>query len=167
MNFVLASKSAPKIEGLRKALDELGLNKSFEMIATPSGVPEQPEEEQILEGAKNRAKAARVAFPDAYIVAIENGLRKTESGTIDIAIVVVIAPNGKITVTESAPVTFPAHIVDEARCRGFDKITAGKVLSEHYGSTYGDPQSYLTNGRTNRATMIAEAIVAALKEALP
>lgn len=166
MKLVLASKSLPKIEGLKMALAKLAINDEFETYAARSGVPEQPEEDEVLLGARNRASLARTIYPDAYVIAVENGLRKRGAETIDIAVIAVITPDGTEVITESAPVIFPTHIVEEARRRGFDKVTAGKVLSERYGSTYGDPQSYLTGGKTNRAKMIAEAIKEALTEAL-
>jgi non-canonical (house-cleaning) NTP pyrophosphatase len=162
MKIILASKSEQKIRGLMIAVDELGINADLSTITAVSGVHEQPEGDETLLGARNRAMAARTALPDAYAIGIENGLQKTA----DIAVVVIIAPDGKETIAESAPVFFPGEIIEEARRRGFDKVTAGKVLSEQCGSPHDDPQSYLTNGQINRAAMIAEAIKKALMEAL-
>ncbi len=166
MKLVLASKSLTKVNGLKLALAELGAASKFETYAAPSGVPEQPEENETLAGARHRATAARAAYPGACVIAVENGLRRRGTETIDVAIVVAIAADGTEAIAESTPVIFPAAIVAEARQRGFDKITAGKVLSERYGSTHDDPHCYLTNGRTNRATLIAKAIKLALKEVL-
>ena len=162
MEFALGSKSILKGVGVQGALDELRYGPLDHMIETESGVPKQPEGEQILNGARNRALAVHREFPNAFAIAVENGLRRTEFNTVDVAVVVIIAPDGSESIAESEAVPFPAHVVDEARRRGFDNVTAGQVLSESAGSRHDDPHLYLTGGKRSRSVFIKETVVRAL-----
>jgi len=162
MEFALASKSILKINGVQGALDELRYGPLDHTTDSDSGVPPQPEEAEIETGARNRALAAHREFPKAFAIGVENGLRRTLLNTVDVVVVVIIAPDGSESVAESDAVAFPAHIVAEARRRGFDKTTAGMVLSENFGSRPYDPHLYLTSGKKSRSIFIKEAVIKAM-----
>ncbi len=162
MEFALSSTSILKANGVQAALDILHYGPLDHTTESDSGVPPQPKEDEIETGARNRALAAHRKFPNAFAIGIENGLRRTPFNTVDVAVVVVIAPDGSESVAESEAVVFPAHIVDEARRRGFDKVTAGQVLAENVGSRHDDPHLYLTGGRKSRSVFITEAVIKAL-----
>lgn len=125
--IVLASTSALKIEACRRAFP------GFEIVPlkVPSGVNEQPIGDETLRGAVNRIDAARAAAPSAdYYMAIENGLFQEGSAYVDRAVVMVESAEGIRCCTTSDGVAFPTEYVDEARRRGFDKWTVGRVMEE-------------------------------------
>lgn len=156
MRVVLASSSAVKIRAVQRAF---GPGVEVVPVSVPSGVPEQPVEEETMQGARNRVRGARAKQPGAdHYVSIESGLFKVGESWVDRAAVVVENTDGtehRIVFTEG--VVFPTECVEEAERRGFDTWTAGKVLQERgIVGDHADPHKDLS-GRS-RAEYIDEAL---------
>lgn len=128
MKVVLASTSAVKVAACRTAFGEAH---DIVPVKVPSGVAEQPTDQETLVGAFNRIQGARAAVPDADIyVSVENGIFKEDGKYIDRAIVTLAVGDAKPQVFYSDGVEFPEDCVEIARNRGFNEWTVGKVMEE-------------------------------------
>lgn len=164
MKIVLASTSAVKLEALRAAF---GASAEIVTLKAPSGVNEQPLNAETLTGAFNRIGAAREAVPDADLyVSIENGIFEEEGRFIDKPVVTVAKAQGAPEVTYGEGVEFPRGSVEEARRRGFDQWTVGKVMQEQ-GLVRQHDDPHLDLSGKSRAEYIRDAVVAAAKKLLP
>ena len=100
-NLVIASKNPVKINATRAAFERMFPGVRFEVAAVgvDSGVSDQPtSESETLEGAQNRARAAREAWPDGdYWIGIEGGIEDLSHGMLAYAWIVVLGdgPEGK------------------------------------------------------------------------
>lgn len=56
MKILMGTKNPGKIEGAKKAFEEYFENVDIEGVSVPSEVPDQPVNEEIFVGAKNRVK---------------------------------------------------------------------------------------------------------------
>ncbi len=170
----IGSRSLIKRKALTGALVTAGLH-GIEPIdlEAPSGVNAQPVGvEEISRGAHNRASAAAEAVPGSLAVGIESGIvygaddaNENDVGWSDIAMVVILLPNGCEVTRWSRAVRLPASAVEKAKSRGFSVCTVGKILSEEYDSDPSDAVAPATGGRLTREKVLAEAIAAALAEA--
>jgi non-canonical (house-cleaning) NTP pyrophosphatase len=125
-----------------------------------SGVPEQPEGDETVEGAKNRARNTLALTPDAdMVIGIENGIFKLENGEyIDKAVIYCLtkADNYQTPlIFWSEAITLDKACVEIARARGFDKCTVGMVMQElGLVANHKDPHLSLT-GRTRESFLTA------------
>lgn len=162
MKVVLASTSELKEQACRAVFAKVS---GFELqtVKVPSGVSEQPFNEETRQGAFNRMAAACVAVPGADLyIGIENGIFEEKGRYIDRAVVVLTDMKGKDVFALSAGVEFPADCVEEAQRRGFDKVTVGQVMAEkgivrHHDDPHADLSSH------NRAYYLRQGLRRALK----
>lgn len=155
MKIVLASTSAVKVEACSRAF---GPSVEIVTVKAPSGVNEQPLNEETLRGAKNRLAYARREVPDAdYYVSIENGVFDEGSAYVDRAVVTVENAAGEERVTYSDGVVFPDEDVEEARRRGLDKWTVGRVMEEKGHVKKHDDLHLCLSGRS-RVSYLDEAL---------
>jgi non-canonical (house-cleaning) NTP pyrophosphatase len=154
---------------------ELGIEAEVVGVKAPSGVNEQPvkskENDEILEGATNRARHTVLDIPIEYVsrslqIGIENGIEFTKSSTtalvIDLASVVIIDENNVWYFANSAGMPVNYGDVEEARERGFDKHTVASVTHEHTGCDATDATPHYTGGRMTRVELLKQAIKLAL-----
>ena len=110
VRIVVGSASVLKLDAVHAALEMLGLEGEVVAIEAPSGVPNQPYgRTETLEGAENRARAARDKAEGAYAVGVENGLIPSGAVVIDAAFVVVFTP-GDCGIPTSAAVYDAARL---------------------------------------------------------
>ncbi len=176
ITFSLGSASRIKSGALVKAVELVGMSaNTVGFLALASGVNAQPfGHEEIARGAHNRALGARDAFPGSCGVGIESGVVRGTNDIIndidswfDVAMVVVVLPDGREFMRWSKFTEVPEDIFLEARSRGFEKNTVGEVVAEKLGGSAFDPHSTLTRGRISREKLLVDAIAAALAEARP
>lgn len=162
IRIVVGSASVLKIEAVQAAIDLLGLEAEIVGVAAESGVPNQPYgREQTLEGAMNRARAAREAGKGAYAIGIENGLVPSGDAVLDIAFVVVFDPAGRRLVRRSLGVAVPRELVEMSLQSG-QRTTAGKLEADRSGCDHADPHRFWSNGQTNRKQILVKALCAVL-----
>lgn len=162
LRIVVGSGSAIKLEAVREAAASIGLEADITGLEAPSGIPPQPYgRSQTIEGAMNRAYAARESAPTAYAVGIENGLVPNGHWIGDVAYVVVIAPSGQKFLRRSTALSIPEDLADEAAASGY-QMTIGAILAARTGGDPADPHAALTNGQSCRKDFLAKAVYAAL-----
>lgn len=168
----VGSTSVHKLKAVRDALAELGIEADVIGVKTSSGVNEQPiktpENDEILEGATNRARGTHAFQSDKACISIgiENGIEFTKSTTtalvMDLASVVVIDENNVWHFANSAGHPVNYGDVEEARSRGFDKHTVASVTRERTGCDATDATPHYTGGRMNRVELLKQAVKLAL-----
>lgn len=159
MNIILGTTSSIKLSAVRTAMNETGWNGTLSNVSIPSGVPEQPIEEETEQGARNRAFGASERDTGAIAIGIENGIRCINGQWEDWAVIAIRLPSGEFRIFNSDAVCIPSEIVYDARARN---VTAGQIIAEQYGTPSDDPHSFLTNERDSRETILTRALVTAL-----
>jgi non-canonical (house-cleaning) NTP pyrophosphatase len=163
MKVVLASQSALKIEACRAAFAKVG-QADIELIPVkvPSGVAEQPFGAETLTGAFNRLSAAMKLCPKADLyIAIENGLFEEGGDIVDKAVILSARSMNDIALQYSQSVSFPQEYVEEAKQRGFDKVTVGDVMFERgYIQDAKDPHKSICG--TSRKSILEATLVRVL-----
>lgn len=163
MKVVLASQSALKIEACRAAFAKVG-QADIELIPVKvtSGVAEQPFGAETLTGAFNRLSRAMKDYPKADLyIAIENGLFDEGGEIVDKAVIVSACSMDNISINYSQSVPFPKEYVQEAKARGFDKVTVGDVMFAHgYIQNAKDPHKSICG--TSRKSILEAALVRCL-----
>ncbi|HWQ59739.1 MAG TPA: DUF84 family protein [Candidatus Fimivivens sp.] len=168
MNIVLGSTSAHKISAAKHACTALGLSWDVSGENIPSGNNEQSIGfEETYRGALHRARSVREKYPATIALGIENGVtflgsEPDRKHAIDVAVVVLLAPDGREYAATSLGIEVPRECVEEAKRRGFETTTISSVFSERYGGDPTDPQTVLTDGRFPRSKMLEDAIVSAM-----
>ena len=161
MKIVLASPSAVKLEACRAAF---GDDAEIVTVKAPSGVNEQPMNGETVTGAFNRIAAAKQMAPGADLyVSIENGVFEEDGHCIDRPVVVVSRGQGDPQVTYGDGVEFPKESVDEARRRGFDKWTVGKIMEEQGIVRQHDDPHLSLSGKSRAEYLRATVRAAAAK----
>jgi non-canonical (house-cleaning) NTP pyrophosphatase len=158
MKIALASESAKKVAAIRLAFGEAAEIVTFK---APSGVNEQPIDDETLRGAKNRIDFIKAACPDADIfVSIENGLFLEDGEYVDRAVVTIAKADGEPSTTFSDGVIFPKDSVlkTERREGGFAEWTVGKTMMEDGIVTDdADPHADLDPDHRSRVDFLNEA----------
>lgn len=168
LNVVVGSTSRHKLDAIRNACAELGIDADVLGVRTISGQHEQPSGlDETIAGALRRANEAQKAESGSTAIGIESGIiinRFPIEVVIDLAVVVILTPEGKRIITTSAGIEFPSQDASTAFGRGFSTTTVGSVIAERTGCDPTDPHAYLTNGKVSRAKLLTDAVVAALAQ---
>ena len=169
LKITVGSMSKHKLEAVRQACKELGLEAEVIGIAAISGQNAQPVGfNETLQGAIARVRAAHAHDPGSIAIGIESGiLRRNENGTsetFDFGLIKIITLDGRqVTTVMSDKFRLPEEYVDEAEKRGFAHTTVGDVVAERMGGDSTDMQSTLSNGSTSRARILTRAVASALQ----
>lgn len=144
----VAGQSEIKLLAVENAIIRLGLHLTYSGIAISStGVDEQPVGySKIYEGARKRAKMAKIAYPELDIyIGIENGIEMIEDTLpetwVDYAIVFAITPES-IQAVRSDKCVFPtdAVLATSQLSGGFKQNTVGKYMAnQKMVSKHDDP----------------------------
>jgi|GEM_PF-1477991 len=162
IRIVVGSRSPLKIAAVKAAVDSLGLAAEILGIETDSRVPPQPFGlVETKNGALARAIAAHDMDGGAYAVGIENGLLKEDGATRDAACVAVLTPSVDLFHALSDGVLVPEELVRAAWASG-QAVTAGALEAARSGCDPADPHRVWSGGKTDRATLLADAVREAL-----
>ncbi|RZS95527.1 inosine/xanthosine triphosphatase [Cecembia calidifontis] len=162
---IVGSKNPVKISCTEAAFHQ-AFEGSFlvEGLNISSGVSEQPygDEETYL-GAFNRAKNAKVVFPEAdYWVGIEGGVDLVEGEMHAFAWVVVIDKEGKVGKAKTSTFFLPKAIVELVES-GMELGEADdKVFQRTNSKQENGAVGILTNGALDRKEYYQQAVVLAL-----
>lgn len=162
--IAVGSTSLIKVDAVREALFGLGMEVEVVSASVPSGVSEQPRENETVLGARNRAAGAREAFPGAWAVGIESGIFDEGKNWSDRGVICLISPTGDTHVVRTEGVTLYVRDVEEARRRGFDRTTIGSVMAERTGCDPADPHAMLFGGGKSRRAILQVALATLFRE---
>jgi len=166
MLVLVGSENPVKVEAVKNAFSLYFENVETEGIEVKSGVKEQPTElEEIVQGAKNRAKNAFEKKKCDFSVGIEAGIFKVKgsrTGWMDTAAVSIF--DGKEFYLGFTPIfEYPKEILERALEK---KITTGKAMEELYNAK--DPSreegiiGIITKGKMPRTKLHEYGIICAL-----
>ena len=166
MKILMGTKNPGKIQGAREAFEKYFDNVEIEGIAVDSEVGDQPFDEEILQGAKNRVKnlkeyAKKNNIEADFYISSEAGITKLLGGWIDINLAVVENNEGIQSIGTSQGFPIPEKYIEEIRetelGKVMDKIFSGNELSKGKGGI-----SYLTKDEISRIDLTRNAFIMAL-----
>lgn len=158
----VGSDNPVKLRAVRQVFADLFDRVRVRAIPVPTGVPEQPIDQQAPVGAMNRARAA---LPEAdFGVGIEAGLLWDASvgNYLDVQYCAVIDRSGRVTLGHGPGFEYPPAVVE--------RVQAGRTVSQalaeltgirEIGSKYG-AIGYLTERRMDRDTLTQAAVLMAM-----
>lgn len=168
MKILMGTKNPGKIQGAKEAFEKYFDNVQIEGIAVNSEVGDQPFNQEILKGAKNRVKNLKKYAkenqlkPDFYISS-EAGITNSLGEWIDINCVVIEDSKGFQSVGTSQGFQIPDKYIEEIKetelGKVMDKIFSGKDLGKGKGGI-----SYLTKDEVSRIDLTKNAFIMALIE---
>lgn len=167
MKIIVGSKAAQKIEAVKAAAKAIGLEAEIIGENSMSGVPEQPFGNQTMYGAYNRARyvASIVKNFDAdFYIGIENGIeaRRVDVDYACVAIITSHNSDGIFVFSDAVPV--PRELVMQV-VESKQTVTAGSLEAMRSGCDPADPHQVWSGGKTDRKTILTEAITRALRTA--
>ena len=168
MKILIATKNAAKIQGAREAFSTYFGNFDLEGIAVPSEVPDQPINEQIFQGAKNRIKnlvrfAEQNNIEADYFLSVESGLTKQLGSWLNISIAIIRDKYGYESVGTSPAYPVPEKYVGEIIQTDLEKVFT-KIFNQDEINPNKGGVRLLTHGQITRADLIMEAFLMALTE---
>lgn len=166
MKILMGTKNPGKIEGARQAFATYFEDVSIEGVSVDSEVGDQPFDEEIFQGAKNRVKnlkqyAKEHQIEADYFVASEAGITNLLGEWIDINAAIIEDAKGMQSVGTSQGFQIPEKYIREIRETELgmvmDKIFAGEGLSKGKGGI-----SILTHDEISRIDLTKNAFLMAL-----
>lgn len=166
MKILIGTKNPGKIEGAKQAFEKYFENIEIEGIPVSSEVGDQPINEEIFAGAKNRVKnlkkyAEENNIKADYYVASEAGITNLLGEWIDINTAVIENKEGIQTVGTSQGFQIPEKYMEEIKAtelgKVMDKVLNGKELSKGKGGI-----SILTKDVISRIDLTRNAFIMAL-----
>lgn len=166
MKILMGTKNPGKIEGAKQAFEKYFGNVEIEGIPVSSNVGDQPINEEIIQGAKNRVKnlkeyATNNNLEADFYVSSEAGITNLLGEWIDINAVVIEDSKGFQSVGTSQGFPIPGKYIDEIKetelGKVMDKIFRGKELGKGKGGI-----SLLTKDEVSRIDLTRNAFIMAL-----
>ena len=166
MKILMGTKNLGKIEGAKQAFEKYFDNVEIEGISVDSEVGDQPFNEEILQGAKNRVKnlkkyAKENKLDIDFYVSSEAGITNSLGEWIDINCVVIEDSKGFQSIGTSQGFPIPDKYLDEIKQtelgKVMDKIFNGKELGKGKGGI-----NFLTKDEVSRIDLVKNAFVMAL-----
>ena len=166
MKILMGTKNPGKIEGAKQAFEKYFDNVEIEGIPVSSDVSDQPLNQEIYEGAKNRVKNLRKYAKENNIeadfyVSSEAGITNLIGSWIDINMVVIESADGTESIGTSQGFPIPEKYMDEIIATELgnvmDKIFSGEKLGNGKGGI-----SYLTKDEVSRIDLTINAFIMAL-----
>lgn len=166
MRILIGTKNPGKIQGAKLAFEKYFDNVEIEGISVESEVGDQPVNQEILEGAKNRVKnlkdyAKRNNIYADFYVSSEAGITDLLGEWLDINCVVIEDKEGLQSIGTSQGFPIPEKYIKEIRetelGKVMDKIFKGTDLGKGKGGI-----NYLTKGEVSRIELTQNAFIMAL-----
>jgi len=166
MKILMGTKNPGKIKGAKEAFERYFENIEIEGIAVGSDVSDQPVNEEIFLGAKNRVKnlkkyAKENNIEADFYIASEAGITDALGNWIDINAAVVEDKEGFQSVGTSQGFEIPDKYVEEIKDtelgKVMDKVFNGCDLAKGKGGI-----SFLTHDEISRIDLTRNAFIMAL-----
>ena len=166
MKILIATKNQAKIEGAKRALSRYYSNIEISGIPVPSEVSEQPVNQDIYKGAKNRIKNLKLYAKQNNIQAdlylsIESGINNFFN-TWAITNVAIISDNNKESVGTSPSFPVPQKYVDEIIKTDLNQVMNKIFTEDNERHTKGGGIQLLTHNAINRIDLTEYAFIMAL-----
>lgn len=166
MKLLIATQNEAKIQGAKEAFDTFFEDVHIDGVSVSSDVPDEPINDQVMQGAENRLdnleKYAKENGIEAdFYLAIESGLINFYGKWINTSIALVRDKYGYESHGIAPGYPVPERYVEEIKSTDlsklFTRLFSENELKEHKGGV-----RLLTHGRMTRADLIYEAFTMAL-----
>lgn len=166
MKILIGTKNPGKIEGAKQAFEKYFDNVEIEGVQVSSNVGDQPINEEILQGAKNRVKnlkkyAINNNIEADFYISSEGGITNLLGEWIDINAVVIEDSKEFQSIGTSQGFPIPDKYLDEIKQtelgKVMDKIFNGKELGKGKGGI-----NFLTKDEVSRIDLVKNAFIMAL-----
>ena len=166
MKILMGTKNPGKIEGARQAFEKYFDSVEIEGISVESEVGNQPFNEEILQGAKNRIKnlkeyANTNNIKADFYIASEAGITNLLGEWIDINAVIIEDSKGFQSIGTSQGFPIPDKYIEEIKQtelgKVMDRLFRGKELGKGKGGI-----SFLTKVEITRIDLTRNAFIMAL-----
>ncbi len=166
MKILMGTQNPGKIEGAKQAFEKYFETIQIEGVSVDSEVGEEPLNEQMIEGAKNRVRnlkkyAAKKSIDADFYIASEAGLTNCFGEWMDFNLALIENKDGEQSIGCSAGFVIPEKYVDEVIQDNLgnvmDKIFQGTNLNKGNGGI-----GNLTHGEISRIDLTAQAFIMAL-----
>ena len=166
MKILIGTKNPGKIEGAKQAFERYFEDIQIEGISVNSEVNDQPINEEIFQGAKNRVKnlkdyANKNNIKADFYISSEAGITDLLGEWIDINAAVIESSDGYQSVGISQGFPIPDKYINEIKetelGKVMDKIFSGEQLGKGKGGI-----SFLTKNEITRIDLTRNAFIMAL-----
>lgn len=166
MKILIGTKNQGKIEGAKQAFEKYYAEVEIEGIPVNSEVSDQPINEEIIQGAKNRVKNLKKYGEETnqqidFYIASEAGITNLLGEWIDInaAVIEDAKGNQSVGISQGFPIPeqYLAEIQNTELGKVMDRLFQGKELNKGNGGIYA-----LTHGEVSRIELTKNAFVMAL-----
>lgn len=160
VDIAVGSLNPVKIEAVRNVMERIYGSVRIFAVDSKSGVPEQPFEDETVQGAINRAKGA--IGDHTMAVGIEAGVFERYDGLYDVQHCAVIDSDGKITIGMGSGFRYPDKVAELVR----NGKTVGEAMKEIYsGKDIGREQGaigILSKGLLDRRELTEQSVLNAM-----
>lgn len=165
MKILIGTENKLKIEGAKQAFEQYFDNVEIEGIKVNSDVSDEPINEQILQGAKNRIKnlkkyAKENNIKADYYIASEGGLTNSFGNWLNVNTAAIEDSKGKMSVGISQSPQVPDKYIEEIRKSEMKKLKNRIFNSEAHKKQ--DLDSILTHGKFSRSNLVRDSFIMAL-----
>lgn len=166
MKLLIGTTNKTKINGALEAFKEYYNNVSIEGISVSSEVSEQPLNEEIYLGARNRVNnlieySNKNKIKADYYLGIESGIMNLYGKYIIINIAIIKDNNGHESIGTSSGFPVPDKYVQEIINTDLGKVI-DNIYKENNIRTNKGTISFLTKDKINRTILTKEAFIMAL-----
>lgn len=157
-NVKIATVNQTKVEAVKNVFEMYFGKVCIEGFKAESNVPEQPFNEEVKEGARNRIRDIKKRFPNSntdFWVGIEGGIIQMGECYFNMQIVCIEDSNGKQSFGLSQGFLIPPHLLKEVRKTNLAQ-TMDRIFENHGGVRQ------LTHGLETRYDLIKEGVIMAL-----
>lgn len=166
MKILIATKNPTKVEGAKRAFSKFFSDFEIEGIPASSDVNDEPVNEELFAGAKNRVAnlkeyAKNNGIKADYYIAIESGITNQLGTWLIINMAVIEDKNGKTSVGSSSGFPVPEKYVDEIISTDLGKVM-DKIFNEKELRSKQGGIALLTNDAISRYDLTDQAFVMAL-----
>ena len=168
MKLLIGTTNKTKIKGAIESFKEYYNDISIEGISVSSEVSEQPLNEEIYLGARNRVNnlikySKKNNIKADYYLGIESGIMNLYGKWIIINIAVIKDKNGYESIGTSSGFPVPDKYVQEIINTDLGKVI-DNIYKENYIRTNKGTISFLTKDKINRIDLTKEAFIMALTQ---
>lgn len=168
MKVLIGTKNPGKIEGAKEALKNYFDDFEIEGIPVSSDVSEEPVNNEIYEGARNRVNnlieyAKKNDIEAQYFLGVESGITNLLGKWIIINVAVIKDKNGYESWGTSSAFPVPNKYVDEIISTDLGKVMDRIFEQNDLRSSIGGI-SFVTNGVISRVDLTREAFIMALTQ---
>lgn len=168
MKVVIATKNQGKVEGARRALSHYFKDVEIQGIPAESEVSDQPVNNEIYDGAKNRIKNLKKYVQENNIqadlyMAIESGIQNSLAGKWMITNIAIIADNNGFESCSTSPsFPVPERLVDDIINTELSKVMNKIFEKDEERRNKGGGIQLLTKDVITRIDLTESAFVMAL-----